>query len=194
MWDLFSGFGGASHAFANNPDWLVIRFENNPELQDVPLTENRDVSDWRIWYEDYPHPDFIWASPPCLEFSQAFNAPRSIARREGREFEADLSAVLDALDLIEELNPKNWCVENVKGAIPDFANIPALGSPMNYQPFFLWGDIPPLILPRDFKHRKSEHDKRWSPLRSNHRAKIPVEISAAVLDAITNQLTLGDFI
>ncbi len=194
MWDLFSGFGGASQAFVQSENWSVYRFENNPELAHVPLTNLFDVLDWKNWFKAFPQPDFIWASPPCLQFSRAFNAPRSIAQRAGVDFSPDLRPALAAVDLIEELSPQNWALENVAGAVKDLSAIPALGDPMRYPPFFIWGNIPPLILPVKWHHYKADHDKRHSALRANYRAKIPFEISTAILDAIENQLTLRDFI
>ena len=194
IWDLFSGFGGASQAFADDPMWKVFRFENNSDLASVPHTHILDVLAWREWIKVYPKPDFIWASPPCLEFSQAYNAPAPRAQRAGVSFEPNMEFVLAALDIIGEVEPTNWCIENVKGAIKPFSKTYMLGEPQHYSPFFLWGNLPPLILPRDFKHFKHKQDKRWSPLRSNHKAKIPIEISLAVKDAIENQKTLEDFI
>ncbi len=71
---LCSGLGGASEAFTHE-EWTVIRIENNPELEYVPDTRILDVREWPNWIEDIPRCDVIWASPPCREFSRAYDAP-----------------------------------------------------------------------------------------------------------------------
>lgn len=191
LWDLFSGLGGASRSFAVDPNWKVIRIENNPELSAVPFTLQHDVLDWPEWSVGLETPDFVWASPPCLEFSNAFSAPAPKARRAGLEFTPDLSLVNAALAIIKEFNPKWWAIENVAGAIPTLN--PILGQPQKAGPFFIWGNIPKLVLPMDYTHLKAEVDKRWSPLRSNIKAEIPITISKAVKAAIEEQKTLEDF-
>jgi site-specific DNA-cytosine methylase len=50
-------------------------------------------------------PDVIWASPPCTEYSHA-------KRRGVRNIEGANKIVLKTLQLIKELNPKVWIIEN----------------------------------------------------------------------------------
>jgi site-specific DNA-cytosine methylase len=92
--DLCSGLGGASEAFVKDPHWEVVRIENNPKLGIIPHTEILDVMQWIDWLpallSEKGRPTVIWASPPCLEFSQAYRAPGPSARREGINFEPDL--------------------------------------------------------------------------------------------------------
>lgn len=191
MWDLFSGLGGASQYFDLNENWEVYRFENNYELLPyAPLnTQWRDVIDWRRWSKDYPEPDFIWASPPCLEFSTAYNAPRSIANRAGEDFQPNLELVETAKDIIDYYQPDHWAIENVVGASKHLS--PALGRYQKIGPFLIWGNLPPVHAKVDDNH-KEKVDQRHSPIRSNIRARIPIEMSRAVFNAI-KQPTLGDF-
>ena len=190
--DLYSGFGGASEAFLEAGDH-VLRIENNPLLSSVPATTMMDVQELEDFLYEHARrdgipikPDLIWASPPCLEFSQAYDAPGPRARRAGIEFEPDMRLVESAITIIEILQPKWWVIENVRGAIPHFAD--RLGEPrQNVGPFVLWGRFPELRLSKDFQHRKADHDKRHSPLRSNHRARIPLEVSQALRTAILTQ-------
>jgi len=187
--DLFSGLGGASQAFVDAGD-EVLRIENNVLLKDVPHTHLMDVvelhaflAEYHVARRDY---DLIWASPPCLEFSNAYNAPKPRAIREGRDFEPSTALVEAALDIIDLLEPKWWVIENVRGAIPHLN--PILGKYRQVcGSFVLWGHFPELILPKDFKHSKYEADQRHSPLRANHRAKVPLEVSKAMRRAITSQ-------
>jgi len=193
--DLFSGLGGASEAFVQ-AGHEVVRIENNPLLSDVPHTVQGDVSIASAFkfdsYGSRIHHDLIWASPPCTEFSNGYNAPRPTAHREGIPFTPSLDAVKLAKDIIDELKPRYWIIENVVGAIKDFE--PILGTPTQIiGSFVLWGKFPAVILPRGFKHTKASNDPHSSdPLRSNKKAKIPLDISKAVMDAISTP-TLGDF-
>ena len=95
--DLFSGLGGFSEAFVLAGD-EVKRIENNPLLNQVPDTEEMCVLELRdILQSQVNQGNFIWpidvllASPPCLEFSFGFNAPQSVAARDGRYDEYDPS-------------------------------------------------------------------------------------------------------
>jgi len=190
MIDLFSGLGGASEAMAQDDGWAVLRYENNPALGYVPFTNLCDLTQYEIKCRH--DIEIIWASPPCQDFSNAYDAPRPTAARNGLEFEADLSLVKRALEIIEELKPRYWIIENVVGAIKDFE--PLLGEPRQIiGPFVLWGKFPLIPMSRDFKHSKAGIDKRHSPIRSNIRAQIPFEISEALLDTLNNQRTLFDY-
>ena len=90
--DLCSGLGGASEAFLQHSEWNIIRIDNSDLdgiCEDTPYTFDYDVKegmDW-IWHIEemiaYADTVVVWASPPCLEFSQGFSAPASIANREG---------------------------------------------------------------------------------------------------------------
>jgi site-specific DNA-cytosine methylase len=187
--DLFSGFGGASQAFVDAGD-EVLRIENNILLKDVPHTHLMDVVDLHAFLAEYHVArrdyDLIWASPPCYEFSNAYAAPKPTAAREGRDFEPSTALVEAALDIIELLEPRWWVIENVRGACPHLN--PILGKPRQViDAFVMWGHFPQLILPEGFKHSKAKADKRHSPLRANHRAKVPLEISQAMRRAVVTQ-------
>lgn len=187
--DLFSGLGGASEAFVQAGD-EVLRIENNILLKDVPHTHLMDVIDlhaflaeYAVGREDY---DVVWASPPCLEFSNAYGAPKAIAHREGREHNPSMDLLMATVDIIELLNPRWWVIENVRGACPWFNEV--LGEPRQViGSAVLWGHFPQLIMPEDFEHRKADVDKRHSPLRANIRAKIPLSISKSLRRAVTTQ-------
>lgn len=194
MLDLFSGLGGASEAFVQ-AGWTVIRIENNPELSYVPFTRLEDVNNWRSWARDLPTIDLIWASPPCLEFSMAYNAPRSIADRENREWNPDMNLLESTISIIDYLKPRWWTIENVAGASTYFNKY--LGEPkQKIGPFVLWKSdtLPYIVMPHGFSHKKGDNDT-WSDdsLRSNRRAMIPFEVSFALLRTLKEQKTLVEF-
>jgi len=189
--DLYSGLGGASEAFVE-AGHDVVRIDNNPAMCHVPHTR---ISDSSFAYNFIAQEkfDLIWASPPCLEFSNGFNAPKPTAAREGRDFTPDINDLTKAMNIIAWLEPKYWIIENVVGAIKDFE--PYLGEPNQIiGSFVLWGKFPQLIVSRDWVHTKTSQDPGSNdPLRSNKRAKIPIEISTATMKAISTP-TLGDYL
>jgi hypothetical protein len=195
MLDLCSGLGGASEAFFLDREWDVIRIENNPLLDRVPATIIGDIFDTTDRWErsGCPRVDLIWSSPPCRDFSQAYGAPGPTALRNRVEFKPDLSLVIESKRIIDMIEPRHWVIENVIGAIPHLK--PILGTPrMIVGPFVLWGNFP-LFDIQGFAHSKYEKDPHSSdPLRANIRAKVPLEISYALLSALATQSSLEDWI
>ena len=198
MWvlDLCSGLGGASEAFANHPHWEVVRIENNELLADVPHTRLLEVQHWLDWLpgivlEMGSTPDLIIAGPPCLGFSTAYNAPKSIAQRAGIPYEPDTDLVEDCIEIIEFYQPSYWIIENVSGSVNDL-KVHLGDYKQKVGPFFLWGKFPHISLQPGWTHSKFDNDV-WSsdPLRANKRAKWPLEVSQALLDAIMTQSTLA---
>lgn len=196
--DLFSGFGGASEAFAQDDAWEILRIENNPLLASVEHTRSMDIFEFRNWLLEQKYRygpfsvDVVWASPPCHEFSLAYSAPRAQADREGRgeEYEPYMGFLDVAMEIIEIIQPKYWIIENVKGAIKYFHS--KLGEPAQiHGAYVLWGNYPKFA-PGQFPS-KADKDKRWSPLRSNYKAKVPMEISAGLKNAIECQASMFDF-
>lgn len=67
-----------------------------------------DILEWTHWKDVAPgYYDFCWASPPCVEYSIA----RTTAKRP-RNFALADSIVQRTLEIIKELAPKAWMVEN----------------------------------------------------------------------------------
>lgn len=199
IWDICSGLGGASEAFIM-AGWDVIRIENNEALGWVPKTQILNVLEWMDWIDDliieHGIPDMIWASPPCLEFSQAYAAPGPVAKREGRDFEPSLEIVFAIQDILDRVRPRHWIIENVAGACSHFA--PIFGH--HFQkvgPFFLWGRCPTIMVPDGWSHSKTgpgSGDLHSSdPMRANKRAYVPLILSQAVVEAVTHQTTLEEW-
>lgn len=192
IWDLCSGLGGWTQAF----DKHVYRFDNSDLVQHVSGTFQEDVREWKQWILKYPKPDVIVASPPCLEFSTAYAAPRSIARRAGIEFEPDLSILKSCKEIIDFHNPKWWIIENVSGASKDFTK--QLGMPPRQiiGPMLLWGYFPYLPVKDVIMGSPGGKTVDWDkgdPLRANKRAMIPLEVSQALYDVCFTQTLLEDF-
>lgn len=189
MLDLFSGLGGASEAFVQD-GWRVIRIENNPLLEYVPHTLTLDVLEWADWIDNLPPIDFIWASPPCQEFSLAFNAPAAKAQREGREFHPDMKCVTAALDIIDALQPRHWVLENVQGSVSHLRPLMGRHS-QKIGPLFLWGNFPYIVMPTSFEHPSKT--AIWGSTGKQERALVPFEVSFALLSALRSQTYIEDW-
>ena len=196
--DLFSGFGGWSEAFLTLGH-EVMRIENNPLLKDVPHTNLMCVKEFRDWIIEQQErgyalarPDLILASPPCLEFSNAYNAPRARALRGNLDHKPNMELVEVTLEIIQLLCPKYFIVENVNGSQKYFE--PYFGKPkQKIGPYVLYGKFPEILVRSGQLPTKAEKDKRHSPLRSNHRAKIPLPLSMGALTAILEQTYITDY-
>jgi len=200
--DLFSGFGGWSEAF-KTAGHEVLRIENNPLLKDVPRTQLMCVKEFRdelLIAKDQGHPmldvDIIMASPPCLEFSNAYYAPKAQWLRDNPErlfddYEPSLELLEVTLEIIDILKPRYWVIENVIGAIKHFK--PKLGIPRQIiGAYVLWGNYPEIIIRGEIP-TKAKKDKRHSKLRSNYRAQIPIQLSHGLLVAILEQTNFNDY-
>ena len=201
--DLFSGLGGASYAFDEDPNWCTFKIDNNPELLDY----NRglhilDISDTdtvvrmiRNMIREigmfFDGKLVIWASPPCQQFSYA-----NANRKQGQTVdEFDMTLFDAALDIIEILEPDYWIIENVLGAVPIVEDEYSMLPTQQIGSIVMWGNFPPIaIRARDsFEHRKLSA-KGSRSLRPNWRAKIPQSVSFGLLDSLTRQRSLKEWL
>lgn len=199
MVDLYAGLGGASEDFLRQGDhrWEVLRIDNNELLQEVPnmMIADLTATDWAInahWYNC----DLVWASPPCLDFSQGYNAPGPVAKRNGQDFEPDLEPLRAAVRWIKILKPKYWVIENVAGASKIFSKELGVNAPMQIiGPYFLWGNFPWIAMPRSW-NRKEGKTQDWNigdPLRANKRALVDLEVSKQLRRSIEEQTQLTEW-
>lgn len=197
MIDLFSGLGGASEAFVKN-GWTVTRIENNPVFGPggehyVPGTKTIDVMDDidKLYNGDV---DFLWASPPCYEFSTAYMSIRSRKARLGLKHKPDMTLINRTIELIDLIKPRYWAIENVVGASKYFQ--PLLGKHrLLVGSAMLWGNFPIIgfeALEKAYKKKKGDL-ARWSDIRANERAKIPYWLSEQMRISVQYQMTVDDF-
>ena len=194
MLDLYAGLGGMSESFIRSPSWSVLRIDNNPMLSGV---ENMVLMD--VEHVD-PHPswtghriEYIHASPPCDEFSLAYNSKRANHLRESDlPYLPNMKPLFEAIRIIEQCNPRFWTIENVAGSVKFYE--PFLGKPtFRTSGHVFWGNHPSITVDKTKIKSKQQKDKRHSPMRANHRGKIDFEISRQMMKAIENQKSLFNY-
>jgi hypothetical protein len=195
MIDLCAGFGGQSEAFLRG-GFDVIRVDNNPLLSEVPNMFIEDIYKIEPFNISGRGIDYIHAGPTCYEFSTAYGGPRGIAQREKPSEPYDptegIKLVQRCKDIIDQLQPRYWSVENVRGSIKYLS--PILGEPrIIIGPYVYWGNFPLFDINVADLPSKAQLDKRHSPLRMNHRAECPLALSQAFFDAMTKQHSILDY-
>ncbi len=163
--ELFSGTAGLAAAF-RRLGWQVVtvdfqrRFRPDvvADVRALPLAISR-------------RPAFLWASPPCNEFSEA---------NPSRPPRPSLDLIFATLEAVRDLHPLMWALENVRGAIP------YLGVPLQkVGPWCLWGYFPPIRPSWAAQtYRKLQHHTAVA------RAAIPLELAAAVAETVAAHLVV----
>lgn len=114
--------------------------------------------------------DVVTASPPCDEYCKA-SLPKSWAcNRNGSK--PDNALVKRCVEIIQDLKPHFWVIENVRGAVPYFK--PLLGKPVRHVGSrYLWGEFPMFdAAPRYGKWRLPPSENR-----KELRAEIPYQLA-----------------
>lgn len=169
MLDLCAGLGGASQAMRDR-GWQVVTLDSDPRFG---CTFTADLRYWQ-WQGDQP--DLLWVSPPCIDFARDY-LPWIVT-----DGPPDMSIVLAAKRIIDQVRPKFWVIENVTGALRWFR--PVLGEPRHMQrPYYLWGYFPALGKPRIGRRQKQSHNGYYRA----ERARIPYPLSLALAIAIESQ-------
>jgi site-specific DNA-cytosine methylase len=116
IYDFFAGTGSATKAF-EDAGHRVVKIELDEQFE----ADERDMLAMTGQYlvNKYGRPDFVWASPPCTTFSVA-----SIGRHwnvdktpKTQAAELAIELVSHTINLITELNPIGWLMENPRGML-----------------------------------------------------------------------------
>jgi len=111
--DLFCGAGGFSLGFEQAGFTVKHAIDNNKLVQETfeynhPNTEFNCADIKTLDPRDYKNCKVVIGGPPCVNFSVANNNPNP---KKGMEL------VLEFFRFIEELKPKYWLMENVRGVM-----------------------------------------------------------------------------
>jgi len=192
--DMFSAKGNATKAFKDRGH-NVTTIDNNPKFkpdicQDIMGLTSKTL---RTKFSQF---NFIWASPPCDKFSMmSVGRWWSPIKKETREA---IRLVLHTLDLIEELEPEYWILENPMGMLrrvignPNYHITQCQYGRKHMKPTDLWGKLPESWIPKRCKNRMSCHipAPRGSrtgiqgKLSKEDRSKIPYGLSLSICEAI----------
>jgi len=200
--------GGFSGAFQRTADWDVTTVDINEEFEPDICADVLDLGP-----EDLPDADVVLASPPCPDFSVACitdkwdhdpdRRPKHLP--EKASIAESVRIVFHTLWLIRELDPDWWYMENPQGMLRKFIGAPA--GQVHYcqygedfkKPTDLWGCHPTMTYRRCPGSKRCHHvsnardvntfrdESRTRAVDSSNsaeRAKIPQELSAAILDAV----------
>jgi len=131
--DLCCGKGGWTIGL-QAAGWDVIGFDI--EAWEGYPGEKLIVGDVRqINGADYKRASLVCASPPCQEFSY-----RALPFGRAKKLPPPNMSIVEACFRIAKEAEAPFILENVRGAKPYIRDVKA-----HYGPFYLWGDVPPLL-------------------------------------------------
>lgn len=179
--DLFSGLEGWSQPFRDRGHKVVtvdVEQKFNPticaDLLKLPTGE----------LKKFGHFNVITASPPCTEFCKA-SLPKSWPSVQRYGCNPDDRLLRRTLEIISELQPDYWIIENVRGAIPYFK--PYIGKPVKkVGSRYLWGKFPMF-------DAKPTWGKWRIPPRADRaaiRSKIPYDLALNLCVACERELQI----
>lgn len=199
--DLFSGTGSATKAFQESEKWNVTRVEINEEQEAEIYADVLDLEP-----EDLPNADFIWASPPCTDFSIACMYDKwtenGLPKKES--VSESVKLIYHTLYLINQINPDYWFMENPRGkmrkVVPESLN--KTRKTVTYcqygdnkmKPTDLWGNHPSSFPVKKCSNNSNCHQsaprgssKGTQMLSGNTEiAKVPYELSKQIMEAVEN--------
>lgn len=188
--DLCSGLGGLSSAFKAN-GWEVVTVDIEPKFgsticKDIRQVSKKDIQAVaKLSLEDYEE-IIVVASPPCQRFSFG---NRMFPKKGVREA---LEIVGSVFELIADIRPNHWIVENPKGRLRWFIGKPTSSINLSdygskyLKPTDLWHNLTFTII-----EGQRPYEPSWSSVKNSgkgstgllrlrdpaKRAKMPYDLS-----------------
>ena len=187
--DLCSGLGGATQAFKDRGhEVFTVDIDSffNPDL----CADIRNISPGHFPFK----PDFIWASPPCTDFSLA-----AWNKGKCKDRESDLSIVEACFRIIEEAKSTYWIIENPRACLRHFIGKPTITIKYSdygciiAKPTDLWG-VFPWFWSRELKRKNLKSFDNAFPHTKNSKiesARVPYGLSLALCLSIEQTLNKG---
>jgi hypothetical protein len=184
--DLFSGTGSATQPFVECGGHRVVRIDiaGKPDIR-------ADVR--RLPLDPDLRPEFVWASPPCTEFSQLTFLRVYHPGGQPPDPEKGMELVRYAFEVARRA--RYWCVENVRRS-EQFIS-PEFGRPFfRKDAWCLWGNLDGMFLPTSNRMRKGIAARfalggKWDPgagdRNKTNRAVIPRPLAEAVHRAVCDR-------
>lgn len=195
--DLFAGLGGFSKAFQDSGDWEVVTVDMEEEFEPDIQADVMQLSP-SDFERDF---DLVLAGPPCTRLGKMAQMQGYFDGLEPQTEGArdHIALVYHTIGLIRGLNPDYWFLENPQGKLPKIIGPPT--GTVTYCQYgesyqkrtHLWGDHPPM----DYRSCVEGEDCHTSTPRSDdrhpndtgwgsqaERAKVPRELSEAILEAV----------
>lgn len=121
--ELFAGTRSIGKAFEKRGH-KVFSVEWNKDFENIDLYKDISKLTAQEILEKFGHPDVIWMSPDCTTFSIAAISHHRTKNEETGNLDpkSDYAKFCDkvdqhCLDLIKELNPSFWFIENPRGGM-----------------------------------------------------------------------------
>ena len=174
--DLYCGLGGWVQAFPKS--WDITGYDIMDFSKEYPF---KFIQCELMKHNNFPgNVDLIVASPPCTEFSKS-SLPKSWACNRNKEPDIEFALKLfnRAREIINQVKPKYWIIENVRGAVKFVGKQDyKIGSR------YLWTNMNLDIKNEEFNDAYGKYKMLPSPNRAALRSRIPYSISSIVMRAM----------
>lgn len=206
--ELFAGTASFSNV-ATKRGHVTFTTDNNPDFNSSLTDDVMELGKLSFPFDF----EIVWASPPCETFSVASIGHHWAGGFQGYEPKTEAAArgierVLKTLELIDELKPKAWIIENPRGLLRKMPFMNKEGiyrytvtycqyGDTRMKPTDLWSNIPNLVFKPMCKNGDSCHvaAPRGSSTGTQgikthkDRSRVPNELCESILMQLEARLT-----